>query len=127
MLVLLKDGIQIGVFETYRELYLHIMHIENAKLLEDHPQYQFGEPQWSFSVNSPQQIAQQFHNREKQYDVSIMLEAFERKLNLLEICQGDYKKLTQVILTPDIDLESARQKWIDLYCEEHNFVVVDEE
>lgn len=127
MMLIREDGTKIQSFGSYRELCQYVTEIENEKLFEDHPQFEFGQPQWHFTVYTPDQIARLFIEREKQYDEMAMMEAFKRKLCLLQVCKGDYKKLTHIILTPDIDLEAARRKWLDLYIQERSLVLVFDE
>jgi hypothetical protein len=114
---------KIGSFGNYRELYQHITHSENLKLLEDHPQ--FAQDPWSFTVYSPERVAQQLQDTQKQYNIPVMWEAFEQKLGLLEICKGDCTKLIQIVLTPDVDVEGLRQSWCQSYCKTRGYALFE--
>jgi hypothetical protein len=118
MLNLFKnDGTLLKVFEGYRDLYLYITHEENRKLFKNHPE--FSTPAWSFSILSPEQVARLIQALEKDYDMLLLFEAWERKLPMIEIGEGKYQEVTQILVTPDIDVEGFRDGWCLAYCKAH--------
>jgi hypothetical protein len=40
-------------------------------------------------------------------------------MSLIEICKGDYENPTQILGTPDIDIEALKKNWSLDYCKAH--------
>jgi hypothetical protein len=119
------DGTLLNVFEEYRDLYLYITHQENAKLFKDHPE--FGQPAWSFRVLSLEQVAKLIQTLEKDYDMLLLFEAWERKLPMVEIGEGSPQEIVQILVTPDIDVENLRDNWCLAYCKAHGLYATETE
>ena len=118
-----NDGTPIASFENYRELYLHINHIENMKLLPDHPE--FGQSHWGFLVLSPQRVIELHNTLKKEYDPEILSRALKEKSGLIEICEGDVKNLHLIVASPDADIEGHRKDFCDNYCDAHDLTITE--
>ena len=124
MLNLFKnDGMLVNVFKGYRDLYLYITHEENRKLFKNHPE--FSTPPWSFRVLSPEQVARLIQALEKDYDMLLLFEAWERKLPLIEIGEGSPQEIVQILATPGIDVEGLRHNWCLAWCKAHGLYVAE--
>jgi hypothetical protein len=124
MLQLFKnDGTFLTVFEDYRDLYLYITHQENSKLFKNHPE--FSSSSWSFRVLSPEQVARLIQTLEKDYDMLVLFEAWERKLPMVEIGEGNPQGVVQLLVTADIDVEGLRDNWCLAYCKEHGLYTAE--
>ena len=124
MIELHKDGKPIDTFDDYRQLCLHIMHWENGKLLKSPPDLR---SEWNFYVLSPLQIRELMDTLKKQYDESILQEAWHQQLPLIERCEGDFKNPKLIMATPDIDVEGQRKDWCLKYCKAHDLAVSETE
>jgi len=116
-----KDGTPIASFENYRELYLHINHIENMKLLPDHPE--FGQSNWSFLVLSPMKVIEFANTLKKEYDPEILSRALKERSGIIEICQGDISKPHLIINSPGVDVEGFRKEYCEDYCDAHDMTI----
>jgi hypothetical protein len=126
MLNLFKnDGTPVKTFEDYLALYLYITHQENLKLFPDHPE--FGTSCWNFSVLSPERIARLIQILKKEYDLALLLQARDQKLSMIEICEGDYRHIAQILVTPDVDIADLRDDWCLAYCKEHGMFATETE
>jgi hypothetical protein len=124
MLTLFKnDGSPIMSFKTYKELYKHIRDQENMKLLEDHPE--FGKTAWSFTVLSPEEVAERYKSLEKRYDLKTLSRALQEKSGIIEMCQGDENNPYLVIASPGVDIEGFRKDFCDDYCYTHGMSIHD--
>ena len=126
MLNLFKtDGTPVKVFEEYRDLYQYITHAESLKMFETHPD--FGTSAWSFSVLSPERVARLIQTLQKDYDMMLLFEAWDRGLSMLELCEGDDQGIVQILVTPDIDVEKLRNKWCLAWCQAHGLYATETE
>ncbi len=124
MLVLTKkDGTPIAVFENYPELYQHIRNQENSKLLESHPE--FGQSFWSFLVHLPERIPELINTLKKDHDVEVLREAWRQQLSVVEMCEGDFKNIRQILVTPNINIDALREDWCLDYCDAHGMSVTE--
>ena len=88
-------GTVVGNYKDYDELCDRIMAQENLKLLEPNPDLR--NLQWSFIVYSERQT--------------------------VAISTGDCTKLYHVILTPEVDLASLKERWCQDFCKAHDLVI----
>jgi hypothetical protein len=109
--------------DTDAEFFQHIMSIENAKLLEDSPE--FGNTFWSFTHYTPQRVALLFINSKKGTCSPVLTQAYEKNLGLIEICTGSFEKPVEVVVTPDVNINKLKKEWCLDYCQAHNYEVVD--
>ena len=116
-----NDGTPIASLENDQDFYLYLTQREDEKLFKNHPE--FGKSFWSFSIYSPRQLGILIQNAKKRYDIKIMEEALAKYSCLIEICEGDYNTLTQIIVTPDVDVTGLRNNWCLAYCKEHKIVI----
>jgi len=82
---------------------------------------------WSFLVLTPNRIAALLSTLRKPYDPLVLQEAWEKQQTLVEICQGDFKGLKQIIVEPGVDIGALQKKWCSDYAEAHNMVVTETE
>ncbi|WP_032113578.1 hypothetical protein [Candidatus Paracaedibacter symbiosus] len=47
----------------------------------------------------------------------------ECQLAVVEMCEGDYKNIRQIIVTPNINVEGLREDWCLDYCHAHDMSV----
>jgi hypothetical protein len=142
MIKLLDNGTEVGWFETWQELHEHITTVEDS-LLPTHSKFandlwNFGicstnqiteQPKapWSFKIYSPKQVARRLQDKKKPlYNIPVMMEAVHTRLSLLEVCKGDSKDITSIILTADIDVDLLLQNWCKMYADANDFTVVEE-
>jgi hypothetical protein len=124
MLNLFKnDGTPVKVFEDYLALYLYITHQENLKLFPDHPE--FGAFPWNFSVLSPERIVKLIQTLKKHYNTTTLRKARDRKLSMIEICEGDYRYIAQILVTPDVDIADLRDDWCLAWCKAHDMFATE--
>lgn len=126
MLILSKnDGTPIASFENYQELYRHITYKENLKLMEDH--LEFGQSSWSFLILSPERIGELIDTLKKDYDETILFEAWRQQLPIIEMCEGDYTNIRQILVTPNINIEGLREDWCLGYCHAYDMSITASE
>ena len=118
-----NDGTLIALFEDYQTLYQHIMHEENFKLFQYHPQ--FPKFPWSFIVFSPEGVAELIQTLQKKHDMELLYESWSRELPMLEICKGNYQDIELIPLTPEIDVEAMREDWCKAYCQSQEISVTE--
>ena len=118
-----NDGTPIASFDNYRELYLHINHIENMKILRSHPE--FGRSIWSFMVLSPMRVRELENTLQKEYDREVLVRAIKEGSGIIEICQGDIKNLHLIINSPGVDVEGFRKDFCDDYCDAHDMTITE--
>ena len=126
MLILTKKGdTGKNLFENYEELCKHITDEENSKLRKSHPES--WQSCWSFQVLWPERVANLINTLKKTYDEKMLYEAWHRQLPLVEICEGDYEKVHQVIVEANVNIEALREDWCKDYCKAHGMVVTKSE
>jgi hypothetical protein len=112
-----KDGTPIGSFGNFGEVYLHIAHQEELKCRDDHSE-SWKRP-WSFQVLSPERVGNLINTLNKTYDEGILLEAWNRRLGLIEICEGKYPNVYLRLLEPGVSVEILKEDWCIDYCIAH--------
>ena len=125
MLILSKDGNPVSLFDNYKELYRYITNQENAKLLKI--PFEPDQSCWSFLFLSPRKIAELIHTLRKGYNEQILMEAQKQELAIVEICEGDYKNIRQILVTPDINVEGLQEEWCLGYCHAHGMTVIKDD
>lgn len=105
------------LFANYDDLFNHITERENLKLFEEHSD--FGKTEWSFVVFSPKNVSILYHHIKKESITQPLQQAYENQMSLIEICKGDYENPTQILGTPDIDIEELKKNWSLDYCKAH--------
>lgn len=109
--------------ETDADLFQHIQTIENLKLLEDHPE--FGQDPWSFTYFSPQRVVALYTHTPSYFRTSVLQQAYERELGVIEICKGDIEIRLEILALPDLDIQALRKQWCLAYCQAHDYLVVE--
>ncbi len=102
-----KDGTSIQLFTNYNDLYLHITREENAKLFGNYPH--FAPSKWRFEYLSPQKITELLTMLKRKYDEELLLDAWHRRLAVVDRCEGDCERAWQTLITPNMDVESLRE------------------
>jgi hypothetical protein len=118
-----NDGKLIKSFDNYKELYLHINHIENMKILQGHPQ--FGQSTWSFMVLSPIRVRELENTLQKEYDREVLARAIKEGSGIIEMCLGDIKNPHLIIDSPGVDVEGFRKDFCDDYCDAHEMAIAE--
>jgi hypothetical protein len=107
-------------FQGYNSLCKHIGEIEKKKFLET------GRRDWTFNVHSPERLSKLYFQAVKLLETFLTLkeqEAYEKGLNLLEICKGDPENPYQVVLTPNINVKEMRKVWCRDYFLEKGYMI----
>ena len=112
-------------FQSYDTLLKHIKEIEEHKQQET--RMENDRELWSFIIHPNQRLSSVYWRAIKA--TSILLtekeqDAYEKGLNLLEMCNGNQDTLTQIILTPDINLKEITKSWCRDYCLKHGFIIL---
>jgi hypothetical protein len=112
-------------FQSYDALLKHIKEIEEQKQQET--RLKNDRELWSFIIHPNQRLSSVYWRAIKA--TSILLtekeqDAYEKGLNLLEMCNGNQDNLTQIILTPDINLKEITKSWCRDYCLNHGYIIL---
>lgn len=106
-------------FQSYDELFDHIVDRENEKMLELEPD--FDAIQWSFTAYSSHHV-QALYTHLKGQHPSIK-EALESQLPLIEICTGDFTNPEYVVGTESLKIRYLKKKWSLAYCAAYGMTV----
>jgi len=118
-----NDGTPIGDFKNYMELYKYIRDQENAKLLEDHPE--FGQTAWSFLEFTPERVVELYNTLKKEYNLETLSRAAEQGSGLIEMRQGDLRNPRLIVSSPDVKVELHRKDFCDDWCQAHKLVLTE--
>ena len=110
-------------FYTFSDVVSHIRALENAKLLEDHPQ--FGQTNWSFEYYTPARVRSLFEEMHKTPVREKLREAYEKGLGAFEMCIGDYQNPMFVAVTEDLEAEDLRRNWSYDYLKSHGYIIIE--
>lgn len=117
---------QVMSFQDYDDLLSYIKNAEHENQKET--RLQKDREYWSFTFHSNQRLslvywkaimANQIILTEKEQD------AYEGGYDLLEICEGDSKKIKQIILTPSVDIEEIKKIWCREYCARRGYSFIE--
>ena len=113
------DGTPSGHFENFDQLFDCIL---TTQALKSAAKTSNAKPMnWSFTIYPAGQVAALLAVHKNPPDA--IKEAFEENLPLIEICTGDYKHLTHIVLTPNVDMDYLKKKWCIDWCTWHHLVV----
>ena len=112
-------------FQSYDALLRHIKAIEKQNQLET--RMKNDRELWSFIIHSNQRLSSVYWRAIKA--TSLLLtekeqDAYEKGLNLLEMCNGNQDNPTQIILTPDTNLKEITKNWCRDYCLNHGYIIL---
>lgn len=111
--------------KNYDDLLRHITRLENAKIFKDHPDY--GQKIWSFTIYRPKMaeiVYRELKRYNEHYNTYLMKEAIEKELPLIEMFnRGEDESFSQILVTPDVDVEAVKRKWCHEYCEGHKLKI----
>lgn len=113
-------------FEDFDTLFAYIKAIENQKQLETRTEND--RELWNFIIHSNQRLSSVYWRAIKA--TSIILtekeqDAYEQGYHLLEICKGDIRSASQVILTPEVDIDEVKKSWCRDYCSTHGYTFIE--
>lgn len=106
-------------FKNYDDLFKYIKAIERQKLIEQ------GQEGWIFTIYSNESLERFYWNAIKAIEILLTekeQDAYENGLDLLEMSKGYEDSTTQIILTPDIDIEVLKEDWCKDYCLSHGYI-----
>jgi hypothetical protein len=106
-------------FQSYDDLFEHIVEVENLKMLELEPY--FPEMQWSFTAYSPRYTQALYTHLKDQYPA--VRHASENQLPLIEICTGDFANPEYVVGTESLKIRDMKKRWTLAYCSAHGMTV----
>lgn len=112
---------KLGEFKDYQQLFWSINKIERLKLLKG--DYQYGQSNWCFLHRPYEKLAMVYHHMIEKSPTEIEKEAYERKLEMIEIYQGNYKSPIQLLVTPEVNVDRLRKKWCRSYCKANGYVI----
>ena len=104
-------------------LYRHITEMENSKLLPGHPQ--FGQSEWGFIHFTSRRVNALYEHTPRHLRTPCLKRAYELEVGLAEIYIGNLHKPTEIVLTPDVDLQALQKQWCLDYCQAHGYQVVE--
>jgi len=102
-------------FDSYTEVCTAFHNIENCKILEDVDGEIF-KNSWGFFLHDKRTLKHLHDNLT--WVPPLLKEAYDREIGLIELCKGDPFNLTQILITPEVDIEKIRKAWCLDYCEE---------
>ena len=108
-------------FQSYESLFNYI-----KKQIRNRRPTERGQEEWGFVVHSPEKLYHIYRFYLKAVDILITpkeKEAYENRLNLLEMHKGDRDAPIQIILTPDVNLKEIKESWCRDYCIENGYTV----
>src|ERR1700733_5439189 len=90
--------------------------VSAGELLEDHQEFNKTNTQWSFMVFKPDHVYE-LYNHMKQHSITEPIrQAYIQQLGLIEFSTGDCEQLTQIPLTPDLNIGELKKAWYLVYC-----------
>lgn len=114
-----------GSCKNYDNLLTYITDKEKMKLTEPHPEFERPPEQaWSFTFFTPQQVSA-LYNTGQPLLTAMIREAYEKKVGLIEIRQGNPQELIEILVTSDLDIEAIKKQWCCDYCKAHNYLIVE--
>jgi len=116
-----KNGMSLDNFASYREAHQLITLLENAQVKGS--KFRYSNAYWAFTVFSPEQLEQLEVILEKSCNREVMRKAIERKVSMLDVCEGNPNASRQYLLDKSVDLESLRKDWCRNYFEDCGFVL----
>jgi hypothetical protein len=107
------------MFQSYDDLFEHIVALENHKMLQIEPDFKTME--WSFAAHPPRHVDALYAHLKDQHPA--ISQACESQLPLIEICTGDYANPEYVVATENLNVSHLKKQWTLAYCDAHNMTV----
>jgi|GEM_PF-1127168 len=111
----------VGVFDDDNAFLRFIRDQENQKLLNP----TVGMVYWSFSHYLPSQFKNLCAWVKPEFLTLPQLRALEKGLGLVEICRGDYRKIQEIPVTGDVDVEDLKKKFSRDYCGYRRWLLIE--
>jgi hypothetical protein len=111
--ILNKTNGHMKSFQSYDDLLKHIKKIEEEKFIET------GQRGWGFSIYTPEMLSPFYWRAISACDMLLTekeQDAYENKLNLLEMRRGDGANFVQIILTQDVNINDVIKNYCQDYC-----------
>ena len=112
---------KLGAFKNYRQLFWSINKIERLKLLKG--KYQYGQSNWCFLYRPYEKLSMVYHHMISKPPTPIEKQAHEKQLAIIDIYQGSYDSYTQILVTPELDIDRLRKNWCRAYCKAQGYIV----
>jgi hypothetical protein len=106
------------LFTDHHQVCNYIKNIEKQKILEPG-----AKKIWSFIRHRYETFYSLYYRNPsfKDFLTQKEKEAVEKEMGLLEIVKGNSEDTTQILFTPDLDIEPLKRDWSKKYCIEHGF------
>ena len=114
-----SKGEKLGAFRNYKQLFWSITKIERLKLLKG--KYQYGQSNWCFLRRPYEKLSMVYYHMIEKHPTPIERQAYERQLDMIDIYQGNYDSYTQLLVTPDLDVDLLRKNWCRAYCKAQGY------
>ena len=116
----LHDG-KNKAFQDYHEVCSYIREREKPQTLDT------GEITWRFMRRRTDTLSSLYYRTPslKDFLTQKEIEAVEKQLGLMEIVAGEWENLTQILITPELDIEPLKRKWCHEYCKEHELKIFE--
>ena len=114
-----SKGEKLGAFRNYKQLFWSIKKIEGLKLLKG--KYQYGQSNWLFQYRPYEKLSMVYHHMIEKHPTPIERQAYERQLDMIDIYQGNYDSYTQLLVTPDLDVDRLKKNWCRAYCKAQGY------
>jgi len=111
----------VGVFGNDNAFLKFIADHENHKLLNP----TVGMVYWGFSHYSPEQLKSLCAWVKPKFLTLPQLRALEKGLGLVEICRGDLRKIQEIPITGDLDVEDLKKKFSRDYCGYRRWLLIE--
>lgn len=110
----------IGSFEHDDDLINDINNTENLKLLEENGC--FADTQWSFVVLKPGHVHELYHHMKRPITEPLR-KAYIQQIGLIEFFTGDFECLTQIPVTPGLNIGKLKNGWYLAYCKSRGYTI----
>lgn len=80
---------------------------------------------WRFDSFTPKHVYNLYHHLRKSSITPTLQQAYEQELGLVEIWSGDARNPTQLLITPDLDIEAYQRQWLRTYWQVHGHRILE--
>ena len=108
----------VGSYKRFEDVCDYFMRLEHFKTKNRHS---FSEERWEFSYYSYEYLRANFGRLKRNVPSKMEREAYENKLDVIEVCTGDPQMLQQIVLFPDVDVEELAREWCFDYARAKDF------
>ena len=108
-------------FTSFNDVMEYFNHIEKMRIIA--PNSRYGHEKWSF-IYYPHRRLSAVNEQGSAHCSEIEFEAYERRLDLIEVYSGYLEVPDQYIVTPDLDVDDLIKNWCFDYAYAHDCVLL---